>query len=236
MAAMKIKPALQYSQGRSPPWSGAELVNLFSEMAEGDKADLYAIMSIPGLDPFSDISSLATRGSHVMRGVLYCVVGTTVYSIASDGAETALGTIAGTGPVMMADNGTQLAIQAEMSGYVLDAGVLYSSIVNLPAVSGVVYIDGYFVWPIADSDQFIISGINDGLSYDPIDVATVEGDPDNIMGLVNDHRELQFYGGKTADYSEQDHDDIVHLRTKVIKPFTDAAFSKALRKRQLDQR
>lgn len=44
------------------------------------------------------------------------------------------------------------------------------------------------------------------------------------------------YGSKTADYSEQDHDDIVHLRTKVIKPFTDAAFSKALRKRQLDQR
>jgi len=199
MANAQLKPALQYSQGRSPPWSGAELVNMFSEMAEGDKADLYAIMAIPGLDLFSDISTLGTRGSHVMQGVLYAVVGTTLYSIDSAGVETSLGTIAGTGPVMMADNGSQLGIQAETSGYVLDGGVLYSSITNLPAVSNLVYIDGYFVWPIANSDQFIISGINDGLSYDPLDVATVEGDPDNIIGVVNDHRELQFYGGKTVE-------------------------------------
>jgi hypothetical protein len=55
------------------------------------------------------------------------------------------------------------------------------------------------VWSVADSDQFIISGLNDGLSYDPLDVATVEGDPDDIVGMVNDHRELQFYGGKTVE-------------------------------------
>ncbi len=199
MPNAKLTPALQYSQGRSAPWSGAELVNMFSEMSEGDKADLYAIMSIPGLDPFSDIGTLGTRGSHVMQGVLFGVVGTTLYSIDSAGVETSLGTVAGTGPVMMVDNGSQLAIQAETTGYVLDGGVLYTGIVNLPAVSNVVYIDGYFVWSIANSDQFIISGINDGLSYDPLDVATVEGDPDNIIGVVNDHRELQFYGGKTVE-------------------------------------
>jgi len=199
MAQRKLTPALQYSQGRSAPWSGAELVNMFSEMSEGDKADLYAIMSIPGLDLFSDISTLGVRGVHVMQGVLYAVVGTTLYSINSAGVETSLGTVAGSEPVMMADNGAQLGIQSANTGYVLDGGVLYTGIVNLPSVSNLVYIDGYFVWSIADSDQFIISGINDGLSYDPLDVATVEGDPDNIIGCVNDHRELQFYGGRTVE-------------------------------------
>jgi Phage stabilisation protein len=199
MAQRKLTPALQYSQGRSAPWSGAELVNMFSEMSEGDKADLYAIMSIPGLDLFSDISTLGVRGVHVMQGILYAVVGTTLYSINSAGVETSLGTVAGSEPVMMADNGAQLGIQSANTGYVLDGGVLYTGIVNLPSVSNLVYIDGYFVWSIADSDQFIISGINDGLSYDPLDVATVEGDPDNIIGCVNDHRELQFYGGRTVE-------------------------------------
>ena len=46
--------------------------------------------------------------------------------------------------------------------------------VNLPSVSDVAFMDGYFVWTIAGGDQFIISGINKGTIYDPLDVATVE--------------------------------------------------------------
>jgi hypothetical protein len=94
----------------------------------------------------------------------------------------------------MADNGTELAIQnGGTTGYVYSGGALTTP-VNLPSVSDVAFIDGYFVWTIANSDQFIISGINDGLIYDPLDVATVEGSPDNLTGVVNDHRELLFFG------------------------------------------
>lgn len=195
----RLKPALQYSQGRFPAWSGAKLVNMFSEISEGDKAELYAVMAIPGLDLFCSINSLPLRGMHFMRGVLYAVCGTQLYRIDSDGAFLFLGIIAGVDPVIMVNNGSQLAIQASSAGYVLDSNVLYSSITNLPLVSGLVYVDGYFIWSIADSDQFIISAINDGLSYDPLDVATVEGDPDNIVGIINDHREIHFYGTKTIE-------------------------------------
>ncbi len=199
MTMRKLQPALQYSQGRSRPWSGAELVNAFSEMSEGDKADTYAVMGIPGLVLFADISNQPVRGQHVMAGVNYAVVGAALYSVASDGTFVSLGVVAGATPVMMADNGTELAIQSGSQGYVYSGGTLYSSIVSLPQVSNVVYMDGYFVWPIYASDQFIISGLNDGLSYDPLDIATVEGDPDNIVGCVNDHRELQFFGSRTIE-------------------------------------
>lgn len=198
----KLQSAVQYSEGRSKPWSGAKLVNCFAEMAEGDKADQFAVMAIPGLSIFADVASFGIRGLHRMGETLYAVIGTTLYSIASTGVASALGTVGGSVPVQMADNGHQLAIQGgalNNQGYVLDSGTLHTSITNLPAVSNVVYIDGYFVWTIADSDQFIISAINDGLSYDPLDVATVEGDPDNIRGCVNDHRELQFYGTRTVE-------------------------------------
>lgn len=199
MSIRKLKPALQYSQGRSRPWSGAELVNAFAEMADGDKADTYAVMALPGLVTFSSISGQAVRGVHNMADVFYAVVGATLYSIDAAGTATSLGTIPGSTPVMMADNGTELAIQAGSTGYVYSGGTLHGSIPNLPSVANVVYMDGYMVWTVYNSDQFIISALNDALTYDPLDVATVEGDPDNIVGVVNNHRELQFFGERTIE-------------------------------------
>lgn len=196
----KLRPALQYSEGRSKPWSGAKLVNAFAEMSEGDKIETYAIMAIPGLTAFATPSSAEGRGVHRMGTTLYAVIGTSLYSVSSIGALTSLGTIGGTGAVRMVDNGTQLAIcPSNGVGYVLDTGVIYSGISNLPTVSDVAYIDGYFVWSAQDSDQFIISSLYDGLSYNPLDVATAEGDPDAIVGIINDHRELHLYGVDTVE-------------------------------------
>lgn len=200
--ATRLKPALQFSEGRSLVWGGAKLVNAYAESSDGDKADQFAVMAIPGLVEFCTTSSTNCRGEHVMDGVLYTVIGVTLYSVDESGVETAHGTVGGTLPVQMADNGTQLAIQGgalNNQGYVLDSGTLYTGILNLPPVSGVTYIDGYFVWPVFESDQFIISALTDGLSYDPLDVATVEGDPDDIIGVVNLQRELQFFGSKTIE-------------------------------------
>ena len=197
-----LRPALQYSEGRSKVWSGAKLVNAYAESSDGDKAEAFAVLGIPGLVPFSDISTSATRGSHTMGGVYYTVIGTTLYSVDENGTATSHGTVAGSLPVQMADNGEELAIQGgalNNQGYVLSGGTLYTNIVNLPPVSGVTYIDGYFVWPVFESDQFIISAIGDGLSYDPLDVATVEGDPDDIVGVINLQRELQFFGTNTIE-------------------------------------
>lgn len=196
----RLKPALQYSEGRSKPWSGAVLVNAFAEIAEGDKQDQFAVMAIPGLVLFGSAATGPVRGVHTMDDVLYAVIGSTLYSVSSSGAVTSLGTIPGDTPVRIADNGSQLAIVGGVlnnEGFVYSGGTLFSSIANLPAVSDVTYIDGYFVWTVFASDQFIISGLNDGLSYDPLDVATVEGSPDDLVAVINDHRELHFPGRKT---------------------------------------
>ncbi len=198
----KLLPALQFSEGRSKVWSGATLLNAYSQGSEGDKADAYMVMAIPGLDLFSDVSSQPVRGVHEMAGTLYAVIGTTLYSVTSGGATSNLGIIGGSLPVQMADNGEQLAIQGgalNNQGYVLDGGVLYTNITNLPPVSNVIYINGYFVWSVFESDQFIISALGDGLTYDPLDVATVEGDPDNIVGMVNSHNQILFAGAETIE-------------------------------------
>lgn len=196
---LKQRPALQQSQGRSKPWSGATLINAFAEMADGDKSDQFAIMAIPGLVPFATIGTSPIRAAHRMGQVLYVVTGANLYSVTESGSSTSLGTILGDGPCRIVDNGSELAIHnGATTGYVYSSGAVTTP-VNLPAVSDVAYIDGYFVWSVAGGDQFIISGLNAGTTYDPLDVATVEGAPDALVGVINDHRELHFYGTDTVE-------------------------------------
>jgi hypothetical protein len=195
----QLKPALQTSKGRSKPWAGSRLVNAFAELSEGDKAELFAIQAIPGLTLFSDIGADNIRGMHRMGTVLYVVAGVTLYSVASDGTETSIGTIPGFNPVRMFDNGTELGIHnGHTSGYVYSAVGGLVQPVNLPGVTDGAYIDGYFVWTLDGGDQFIISGLDAGTSYDPLDVASVEGSPDPLAGVINDHRELLFFGSSIS--------------------------------------
>lgn len=199
MVLPALKPALQYSEGRSRPWSGAKLVNYFSERADGDKVKDFAVMLVPGLERFAQLSATKKlRGLHQMDGMLYAVVGHDLHLIGPDGSSSVIGSIPGSGRVRMQDNGTQLAICAAPNGYVLSGGSIVSP-ADLPAVSDVAYIDSYFVWTIYDSDQAIYSALGDGTSYDLLDIFSAEGSPDGLVGLINDHRELLMCGEETIE-------------------------------------
>ena len=195
---LKLKPALQYSEGRSLPWSGSKLVNCYSERADGDKRDDFAVMAIPGLDLFATLGDGPCRGSHVMGDFAYILSGASLQSLSASGVSTQIGTIPGAGLARIADNGSELAIATSGFGRVWSGGVIVTP-PDLPAVSDVAFIDGYFVWPIKDTNQFIISDLNDGTAYDPLDIASVEGEPSNIVGVINDHRELHFYKKKSIE-------------------------------------
>lgn len=194
---LKAKPALQYSQGRSKPWSGAQLINCFAEKSDGDQRDMFAVMASPGLSLFANLGASPARGSHVMGALLYVVMGTTLYSVTSAGVATGLGFISGTDRVRMADNGTELAIAADGLPYVWDGSAI--SIQGVGAVEDVFFSDGYIGWILADSKRWVISALNDALTYDPVDIASVEGEPSNILGVINDHREIQFYKQRSIE-------------------------------------
>lgn len=197
MGEVVLRPALQYSQGRSSDWSGAQLVNCYAEMADGDKRSDFALLATPGLSVFAEAGIGPIRGMHAVAGTLYIVSGGTLYGVSGGGGVTALGSIGGTDRVRMASNYTELCIAADGTGYVLSSGTLYTP---LPySVSDVTYIDGYILWTVSGSEQFVISGLDDALSYDAADISSVEGSPDNIVAVMNDHRELYFFGDNTTE-------------------------------------
>lgn len=193
----QLKPALQFSQGRSYNWSGAELVNCFAEKADGDKREDFAVWPTPGLTTWATVGIGPIRGAITCADVLYVVSATSLYSVDSSGTATLCGAIPGTGPVSIATNGTEVSIAADSTGYVWSGGSLHTPVPF--SVSRVLYADGYMLWTVAGTDEFCISALDDALTYNPADVAFAEGAPDNILGAVNDHREIHFYGATTTE-------------------------------------
>ena len=193
----KLQPALQTSQGRSRTWSGATLLNCFAEKADGDKREDFAVIPSPGLTLWATAGVGPIRGFYPLGAALYVVSGPTLFSVNSAGTATSIGAIAGTGPVSIAANYDQLCVAANGIGYVYSGGLLYTPVPF--AVSAVFYADGYIVWVVKDSEQFTISALDNALVYDAADIASVEGFPDNVVGAINDHREIQFFGQNSTE-------------------------------------
>jgi hypothetical protein len=86
--------------------------------SDGDKVDDFAIMAVPGLVRFANISSLPSADSTAWGRSLYGVIGDTLYSIASDGStERSAPSRQATRAIV--DNGAELAIHGGgIIGYV----------------------------------------------------------------------------------------------------------------------
>lgn len=199
----RIRFAVQSYVSRSLPLSAQRLVNLYAEQAPEDAKTPVALFGTPGLKRWATIGDGPIRGMIVMGETLYVVSGDKVYSVAANGSKSAIGTIPGTGLVDLAHNGTQIFVRtgngANDSYIVTASSVTQITDDGFPGASSVTYQDGYFIFSVPDSDQFGISALDDGLSYDATDFATAEGDPDGLFRAFSDHRELWLFGYRTIE-------------------------------------
>lgn len=62
----------------------------------------------------------------------------------------------------------------------------------------VVFIDGYFVFNKAGTSQFYSSEWG-SFNVDPLDFASAEGDPDNIVAIIANHRDLWLINERTSE-------------------------------------
>lgn len=188
----------------SLPLSAQRLVNWFPERAPIDAKTQIALLPHPGLKPFTTVGTGPIRGQHTMAGVLYTVSRNRLYSVDASGTTVDLGNIGTnqTGLVTMADNGTQLVVVNDNDGYVFDKDTSNITKITDPAFqksTAVNYLDGYHIFAKINSDQFFISGLRDPLSYDALDFATAEGEPDNLVNIAVNSRQLYLCGSETIE-------------------------------------
>jgi len=178
------------------------MVNLFPEIIpEGGKEPAF-LNRAPGLTKLATVGTGPIRGLWTFNGVGYVVSGLELYKITSNYVATLLGTVSGTGPVSMADNGTQLFIACGGPSYI------YNSLTNVfvqitdpdfPGALTVGYLDGYFVFIEPNSQKVWVTALLEGTSVDPLDFASAEGSPDNLVGMIVDHREVWLYGTNSVE-------------------------------------
>ena len=178
------------------------MVNLFPEVVtEGGKEAAY-LNRAPGL------SLLATVGTGPIRGLwsfgyfTYVASGSELYSVDSSWTALLLGTISGTGPVSMSDNGTQLFIACNPKGYIYNSFTTVFAQITDADFQGAVtvsFLDGYFVYNQPNSQKIWITSLYDGSSIDPLAFASAEGSPDGLIAIIVDHREAWLFGTNSVE-------------------------------------
>ena len=207
------------------------MINLYPEVIpEGGKEPAY-LQRCPGLTRVVTVGTGPIRGLYTLGNFLYVVSGDQFYKLNSnyalqgandlllesgsfllledgsrillqDQSNPSLGVISGTGPVSMADNGTQIFIAANPDGYIYNTATDSFAQITDPDFPGAVtvgYLDGYFVFNEPNSQRVWVTALLDGTSIDPLDFASAEGSPDGLVSLIIDHREAWLFGTNSVE-------------------------------------
>jgi hypothetical protein len=179
------------------------LVNMYPESTpDGGKTAAY-FQRVPSILSYINFGgSGSIRGMWVVKGVLYAVAGSELYSI-GDGLTTLRGTgIAGTGPVSITDNGSQIFIAANPNGYIYNINTTAFAQIgdfDFPGAVTVGYINGYFVFNEPNSQRVWVTELFDGASIEPLSFASAEASPDNVVSLIVDHKEIWIFGNNSTE-------------------------------------
>jgi len=178
------------------------MVNLFPEAVPEGGKEAGFLSRAPGLRLLATVGTGPIRGLWYHNNFLYVVSGTQFYKVTSAYASSLLGVVAGTGPVSMVDNGTQIFIAAGTTSYI------YNTVTNafgaisdpdFPGATQVGYLDQYFVFIEPNSQNVWVTSILDGTSIDPLDFEETAGSPDNLVGMIVDHREVWLFGQNSVE-------------------------------------
>lgn len=191
---------------RSVNAADSRMVNLFPEVVpEGGKEPAF-LQRAPGLEFLQAIGQGPIRGvwAHQTNGSdFYVVSGNEFYKLTGTTATpTLIGTVTGTGPVSIADNGTQMFIACNPDGFIYNEQTNVFQQITDPDFPGAVtvgYLDGYFVFNEPNSQKIWVTGLLEGTTVDPLDFASAEGSPDGVVAVFVDHRELWVFGTDTTE-------------------------------------
>ena len=189
--------------GKSKNVSDQMLVNLYREIQPEAEKNRMAIYPTPGLSLFASFGAEPVRGWWQVGTLIYAVVRNNVYSLNNAGTRTLLGSInSTTGRVDLSDNGQEVIIVDGQDGWIYDiAGATLTEITDAdwPGANTVTFLAGYFIISEPDSGRFYISGLYDGASWDALDFATAESNPDELVRVFADGGQLLLFGDKTTE-------------------------------------
>ena len=191
-------------QQRSLPFNAQRTINFWPIFDQQGK-EVSALYGTPGLELFGTAGAQGHRQAFTSsNGRCFFVAGSTLYEVLADGSTASRGTLLSSiGNISMDENNVQLGICDGQRLYTLTySNNTFAQVTDsdLPSSVGfLTVIDGYFVVVENDSGRFYISSLNDGTSWDALDFATAESNPDELRCGKNALGQLWLFGRNTTE-------------------------------------
>lgn len=180
----------------STQFSNEEARNVYNTFSAVSKKT--AVKNFPGLNRKSTGSGVF-RGDAVMAGVRYVINGTTLFKEDSNYTRTSLGTVSGSDRAIFANDGTNLYFTANNSLYKYNGSTVSTvsqSVVTNP--SSIMYINKTFIIT-GDNGLFATSDAGDGDTYNALNFAEAETQPDPLLRAYYFSQLIYLAGSKTIE-------------------------------------
>lgn len=203
-------PAYEHSTSRS---NMQRCINMYPAQAgqDGQGNPQWVLLPTAGLKTMVTISGNQVRSIMEFDGTVYAVVDDGVYKLTiNDNTNTATAaqigslTTSGAGRILWARNSTQIFFtdSTATGGYILTVAtdtVTQIADADFTGAETVVFLDSYFIYNTPNGTTMFSTASNDGSSINAIDVATAEGNPDKLIALAVDKRELYALGTRSVE-------------------------------------
>jgi hypothetical protein len=187
---------------RSPDADSQRTVNAYVEMDQGNPRAPSALYGMPGLVLAHTMGGGPIRGAIRAGEYTYFVSGSQVFRRWSfnDTVEQLAGSLdTFDGPVGLATDGDKVLITDGVRSWWATGTVLSADLDGPIGVRGVAFINGYWVVWGDGSQQFYWMASGAVTTWNTLDFASAESDPDALVAGVPDHGDLWFIGTDSGE-------------------------------------
>jgi len=191
----------EQSTARVAKVNDQQTINLYPQIESPSAKSTLTLLSTPGLTKITTVGVGPARANMVRwKGDLYGVSGNSVWKMNTADTVTVVGTLnTSSGWCVLAGGRTHLGIVDGTNGYYTDGStVTVISDADYPDdAEHISYLDGRFIVQDTGTDQFYISADEDITSWEALDFASAESNPDDILAQITNEKDLYLFGSET---------------------------------------
>jgi hypothetical protein len=128
--------------------------------------------------------------------VTYVLSGTDLYRNGID-----IGNLAAGSYQQAARSASQFVIVSGNNAYLVDTVATQITDADLPDVSGVIFLGGYWIFPETGTSRYYYSAVDDATSIDALSFASAEVSPDTILRIVDVAGQAWIFGEESIEYA-----------------------------------
>lgn len=172
--------------GRRPAEGGGRIINAYVEALEDGASSQAIIRRAPGMVAFCDTLRRGFRGAVYVQPYLYIAYANVIVTVNATGEVRTVGAFNGTDRVSFARNNRQptaqiLAVSQDGTFQITPETITPLLDSSLPSLVDICGCDGYFVGATADG-RMVSSGLN-AITWNGLDVASAESNPDGLVAI-----------------------------------------------------